>query len=59
MSYSPFLDPLSFILASIYGIWDLTHGINQRKTKTRLGLKFQTSAFPLTIPKILGLVLST
>ena len=26
---------------------------------TRLGLKCQTSAFPLTIPKILGLVLST
>ena len=26
---------------------------------TRLGLKCQTSAFPLSIPKILGLVLST
>ena len=33
--------------------------IGRVENRTRLGLKCQTSAFPLTIPKIIGLVLST
>ena len=51
--------PSLLIAISICQNPQVTITSTQQNLNTRLGLKCQTSAFPLSIPKILGLVLST